>query len=308
MFTLAHLSDPHLELPSNPKPTALMSKRILGYLSWTFRRSAIHKGSVLSLMMEDLHAAHPDHVVITGDITNISLPEEFARAGSWLSAQGEAGLVTVIPGNHDSYVRVPWKYSLGKWAPFMSGTDRCAEGAEVPITSNADFPFVRLRGSVALVGVSSACPTPPFSAAGRVGARQLSALSAALLGLAGRNLFRVVLIHHPPVAPPTKVRGKLLDAAAFRAEIARAGAELILHGHTHRSSLAKLATPNGHTPVISVSSASATPHRGKEHARYHLYRIERARRGWRLEVEVRGIEPTLHRFSTEGRFWMRIPG
>lgn len=306
MFTLAHLSDPHLGSMPVPKLRALANKRVFGYLSWRSHRKAIHDGPVLSTLTADLSATRPDHVAVTGDITNIALPEEFTRARDWLHGLGDPSCVTVVPGNHDAYVNVPWELALGNWTPFMSGVRADLSAEETPPSSTGDFPFVRLRGPLAIVGVSSACPMPPLSAAGRVGTAQLAALAERLTELGQRNLFRVVLIHHPPYGGRAQRRKQLLDSAEFRAVIAEAGAELVLHGHTHRSALAKLPAPKGHVPVIGVPSASARPDIGKGHARYHLYRIEAADEGWRLAVEVRGIVDSLDRFVSEGHFTLAI--
>ena len=62
------------------------------------------------------------------------------------------------------------------------------------------FPFVRRFGDVALIALSSAIPTMPFMAAGRLGSAQRALLSVALEELGRQGLFRVVLIHHPPLA------------------------------------------------------------------------------------------------------------
>src|SRR3546814_18519976 len=123
MFTLAHLSVPHLGSMPVPGFRALASKRAFGYLSWRSHRKAIHDGPVLPTLAADLRSAAPDHVAITGDITNIALPEEFTRAREWLNGLGEPSVVTVVPGNHDAYVGVPWESALGQWPPFMSGVD-----------------------------------------------------------------------------------------------------------------------------------------------------------------------------------------
>ena len=102
-------------------------------------------------------------------------------------------------------------------------------------------------------------------------------------------------------------RHQLNDAAEFRAVIARCGAELVLFGHTHVSALGRLKTPSGSVPAIGVPSASARPHRGKDHSRYHLYRIASDGDGWRVDVEVRGVGPSLDRFADEARFDLAVP-
>lgn len=308
MFTLAHLSDPHLGPLPRPSLSQLLCKRILGFLSWNLRRRKIHQGPVLGILARDMAAVAPDHIAITGDLVNISLPGEYENAAAWLRRLGPSSDVTVIPGNHDAYVPMPWHRSIGLWSDFMAGSGRDMSMAEYPIGSSDEFPFVRVRGEVALIGVSSACPMPATSAGGSVGRRQLDELSRRLDELGSRKFFRAILIHHPPHDSHRHRRKRLYDSADFRGVVANHGAELVLHGHTHQSGLRKLPTPNGHAPVIGVPSASAkSDHGNKDHARYHLYRIERAGEGWRLNVEVRGIVPSLERFETEGQFSLAIP-
>jgi 3',5'-cyclic AMP phosphodiesterase CpdA len=300
MFTLAHLSDLHLPLSAAPRWHELASKRILGYLSYRLKRKLVHDQAVLAALVDDLHQHAPDHIVITGDLTNIALPQEFTSTARWLQALRPSDALTVIPGNHDAYVKVPWQQSLACWAPFMS------EPA-TPIQDEGGFPFVRRRGEIALIGVSSAYPCPWWAATGRIGARQLARLARQLEQLGAQSLFRVVLVHHPPIAGMVDGRKRLIDQEAFRAVIERAGAELVLHGHHHRFSHDQLATPGGQAPVLGVPSGSARRHPGHEHASWHLYRISAAPAGWRLEVEVRGLAETDDRFVTERRLDLTIP-
>ena len=90
------------------------------------------------------------------------------------------------------------------------------------------FPFVRMLGPVALIGVNSAVPTPPLVAWAALGAAQLERLAAVLERLAGAGVFRLVLIHHPPLPGQAKRYRGLEDAAALEA---RAGAARRRAGH-----------------------------------------------------------------------------
>src|SRR3546814_6377596 len=83
---------------------------------------------------------------------------------------------------------------------------------------SAIFPYTRIRGQVALVGVNTAVPTPPFLASGRIGADQLSRLETQLLALKRQCLFRIVLIHHPITDDACAERKHLSD----RLQIGRA--------------------------------------------------------------------------------------
>lgn len=281
MFTFAHLSDPHLAIQSAPGLRSLMNKRLIGYLSWRTKRRAIHESRVLAALTRAIKQAQIDHIAITGDLTNIALPAEFREALRWLEEFGPPHTITLVPGNHDAYVGMPWNASLGLWADYMRGD------AE-PMDSHEDFPAVRIRGPVAFIGVSSAHPSAPHLAVGSVGRAQLAEMEARLDRLGREGLFRVVLIHHPPVAGTVRPRASLLDAGGFAAAIHRVGAELILHGHTHRMSHHALPSPRGPVPVIGVASASArAQHAHREPAQFHLYNVSREASRWRLELEIR---------------------
>ena len=299
MFTLAHLSDPHIAPLPFAGPWALCSKRVLGYLSWNVRRKTVHTEAVLGALTKDLLKSAPDHIAVTGDITNIALPEEFRRAGAWLESLGAADRVSAIPGNHDAYTRIAWRDSMAHWREFMT-SDSDANTEE---NGAVEFPFVRIRGNVAVVGVSTALPTLPFLATGEIGAKQMAALEGTLMSLGERGLFRVVLVHHPPVPGVSKTRKRLVDADAFSQTIAKAGAELILHGHTHRSSVLELDAPGGRVPVVGITSASANENQGPgRHARYNLYRIPGGPGSGEINVEVRGLDAETGTFRSERNF------
>lgn len=310
MFTLAHLSDPHLAGWSLGNPLALLGKRVTGYLSWRLKRVKIHLPQVLDGLVDDLKAAKPDHIAVTGDLTNISLPQEFAAAADWLQTLGAPGDVSVIPGNHDAYVPQPFAQSIGLWrenmTSLMPGESTLLGAAEQPVSSADDFPYVRQRGPVALIGTSTAVPTKPFSAAGLLGDAQLSRLATILEQLGQAGLFRILMIHHPPYVSHGGGRKSLRDHAKLREILKAKGVELVLHGHTHIAGLGKVDTPAGYAPVIGVPSASAIKYGHKDMSAYHLYRIERGIEDWRLGVSVRTWNPELARFTETGEMALTI--
>jgi 3',5'-cyclic AMP phosphodiesterase CpdA len=278
MFVLAHLSDPHLPPMPPARWRELASKRALGLVNWHRRRGAIHQAAVLDDLTHDLKAQPHDHVAVTGDLVNISLAAEFASATAWLETLGPPDRVTVVPGNHDIYVRAALRWAAERWASYMRGD-----------AGESGFPFVRRRGEIALVGLSTALPTAPFMATGRLGADQLRGLSEILQQLDGA--FRVVLIHHPPVSAPHRHRfERLTDAAALRSMLAQYGAELVLHGHDHVNALVWLDGPRSRIPAIGVASASASGAQGSHTAAYNLYRIDGTAGAWRCEIVTRTRE------------------
>lgn len=287
MYLLAHLSDPHIGPLPRPRLAELASKRVLGYVNWRRRRAAAHPLATLEALTADLAGQPHDHIAVTGDLVNIALPDEFVVARAWLERLGSPRDVTLVPGNHDAYLRTGLSHWDTQWKPFMEG--------DVSATSEpaSRFPFVRRRGPVALIGLSSAIPTPPFSAAGRLGRAQIVRLTTLLRTLADEELFRVVLIHHPPLHAATSRHKRLIDAAPFRVALAQAGAELVLHGHDHRHALVWLDGPGCRIPAIGIPSASASasskPSDQNDPAAYNLYAIGGGPGRWSCEMVSRGF-------------------
>jgi 3',5'-cyclic AMP phosphodiesterase CpdA len=280
MLTLAHLSDPHLAPLPETRWSELLGKRITGYINWQRKRRFIHDPSVLSAIVADLKVQVAGHIAVTGDIANIALRAEFLRGRDWLEGLGSARDVTFIPGNHDIYVSEAAVLAARQWGAYMSDDE-----------GQSGFPFVRRRGNVALIGLSTGVPTAPFLATGWLGTRQLAELAAVLNGLKKENVFRVILIHHPPVSDSARHK-RLLDAAILKRVIAAHGADLLLHGHDHLSMINWLHGPDGsRVPAVGVPSASSAPGRGKDAAGYNLYRIEGERGAWRCEMTSRCLGP-----------------
>src|SRR5262249_10207321 len=142
MFTLAPLSDWHIA--SQPALLDLASKRGLGAINWHRSRKKIHRPDVLAATIHDLKSANTDHIAVTGDLVNLSLPDEYNRARGWLETLGPPANVTLIPGNHDVYVRRVVPSPAAHWSDYMRGEDGIGR-----------FPFLRRRGNIALIGLSA---------------------------------------------------------------------------------------------------------------------------------------------------------
>ncbi|MBP7711905.1 MAG: metallophosphoesterase [Gammaproteobacteria bacterium] len=304
-LVLAHLSDPHLTHLGEVRGRELLSKRVLGYLSWRTHRRHVHRSEVLDALLTDLRGVAADQVVVTGDLTHIGLPQEFRQAAAWLPRIGAPDRVFVIPGNHDAYRWAPWSETFALWAPYLA-SDPGAPAASTD--GRAPLPTLRVRNGVALIGLSTARPSPPFMATGRIGRAQLEALGDMLRTTGERGLFRVLLIHHPPVPGSIRWRKRLTDAPALGAVLAERGVELVLHGHAHRDSRLWLPTPAGRAPVIGVRSASMHGPDAARRAQYHVFRISRRGRGWNVRLSVREYAPEEHRFTPVGAWEVDSPG
>lgn len=291
-FRLAHLSDLHLAPDAAPvRLRDLPTKRTLSRLAWR-RKRLLHDQAVLEALVADVKAYAPEHLALTGDLTNFSTPEEFAFARAWLADLAPTEAVTVTLGNHDALVSRGHAERLASLAPWLGD-----EGS-------AQFPQVRQRGPMALINLCSALVTGPFAATGRLGREQLERLDDLLADLAPGGLCRVLMLHHPPAAGVVPRRKSLTDAAPLRALLARHGAELVLHGHAHEAVFSAIQGPAGPIPVLGVPSASAGAPDG---GRWHAVEIDpdHPRRG--LRVAARGYEAEAGGFVELGRYSLAAP-
>lgn len=293
MLTLAHMSDPHLAPLPKASWRQLCSKRLVGYTSWHKIRKHQHLRSVLDALCKDLKAQKPDHVALTGDLVNISLPDEFTHAQQWLNTLGSGDWISVIPGNHDAYVPQTLQLGLNSWRDYMSSD---ADAQQFLSDNSADFPYLRLRKKIALIGTSTAVPYPPWIARGKLGEHQLARLGDMLTKLGEAKYFRVLMIHHPPLVGQNNWRKALADAKALEKILYQAGVELVLHGHNHTAMHASLDTTTGPAAILGVPSASKNKSDHKPAARYNLYRITKTRTRWKCLMTERAYNPATEDF------------
>ncbi|MDR7231963.1 3',5'-cyclic AMP phosphodiesterase CpdA [Caulobacter sp. BE264] len=268
----------------------MFTKRLLSRIAWRKKRK-VHRPEVLEALIADMKATSPDHVVISGDLTNFAAPGEIAAARAWLEALGAAADYTISPGNHDALAGPGGHERFAIWSPWLGDA------------GEASFPQVRVRGPVAIFNLCSAVPTAPHLATGRLGDDQLQRLDAALSDPAYGGLFRLVVLHHPPYPGAVSKRKRLEDQEALRAVLARRGADLVLHGHAHEALVGSVPGPGGATiPVLGVPSASAKPSRHAP-ARWHQIEIEpRPEGGHAVRVVARGLSETGAEIAELGRF------
>jgi 3',5'-cyclic AMP phosphodiesterase CpdA len=304
-FILAHFSDPHIVCIDQIKKRDFINKRLLGYLRWKLHRKAEHRNEILAILQKDLQQVKPDHIAITGDLTHLSLPSEFKKVRKWLRSLGTPTQVTVVPGNHDTYVRTDWHQTFARWLDYMVSDTQYQQTGLVNGFDNL-FPTLRIRGQIALIGVCTARPSTPYLAIGSIGAVQLKKLETILKQTAGQRLFRVMSIHHPPISGIVSWRRRLTDAPALRRLLARYGTELLLHGHTHKTALNTLNIPAGLILVMGAPSISSLGRTYERRARYHLYKIIRSGNGWDVNIAERVYSPNDYSFisGVEQRFYV----
>jgi 3',5'-cyclic AMP phosphodiesterase CpdA len=167
------------------------------------------------------HAENADLVLITGDITQQGLPDEFAAAGDWIRRMPEPTFVIV--GNHDvPYWSLPARL-FHPWKAFEEATGHPAH----------DHQFLSANLMVRGVVTARGWQARPNWSKGVIDLDQ-TRKAAAALRQAPVGALRILACHHPLVemiGTPMTGDVKRGDEAALI--FAEAGVDLITTGHVH---------------------------------------------------------------------------
>ncbi len=276
---IAHLSDLHLLSLEGAVPFRLFNKRITGYVNLRLKRGSQHKPFAVEAVARAIRRLDVDHVVITGDVTNLALEVEFDLVRRLLLE--DLGLppdaVNMVPGNHDVYTR--GAHRSRRFFRYFEGCLR----SDLPDLADADaggaFPFVRLRGPVAIIGLSTALPRPPLMASGSLGAGQLRALARVLAHPEVRCRTPVLLQHHPWHNPPSRTKTLfegLWDAAEEGHALREVERGLLLHGHLHRRIHREVRTERGYLDAVGATSASLIHPAADRMAGFNVYQFDQS--------------------------------
>jgi 3',5'-cyclic AMP phosphodiesterase CpdA len=259
---LAHFSDIHLTLSPFAMPAReLALKRAASAFSYYFsgrRWRFAHAKERIAALLADIDAQAPDHVLCTGDLTASSLEEELAGVAA-LFGQRSPERFTVIPGNHDRYVRQ-------------------AGGAFERYFGARTYPFMKKLGGVALIGIDVTRPTGLTNSSGLCGEAQRAALREALAGARGH--FVILALHYGLLrqgGERDKRKHGLRDDLALLALIddPTLPLDLVLHGHMHMP----YAVRSARRQIICAGSATDL----KQKCGYNIYEIDVASRRMRCE-------------------------
>jgi 3',5'-cyclic AMP phosphodiesterase CpdA len=269
-FRLAHISDLHVLSPEGVHwREMLFNKRVTGWANTRLRRGRVFRRRHLEAVLDA--ASRADHVVVTGDVTNLALDGEYREAVRLFERRAGAAEVTIVPGNHDLYLpsirrERRFQHYLG---PFVR-SDLPELGVEVAAGA---YPFVKLRGPAAIIGLSSAVPRPPFIAAGYLGHEQIAALKTVLAHPEVAKRAPVILVHHPPLDSRHRLlqlRDGLTDAASLREVLTTVPRGLVLFGHLH----VRVRCRFGALDVVGASGAALEHPNDSVRAGYNLYELE----------------------------------
>src|SRR6185503_12539968 len=159
---VAHCSDLHLLSLAGARMLDFANKRWIGGLNLIANRGRHYHPAVFEAMVADFNRSAIDHVVVTGDITNLAFEEEFRFARRHFDAieLGPAH-VTVLPGNHDAYVARGAEYFSHHFDAYNQpdpgwGWDGTDGDAGDPTDR---WPVVRVRGDLAIIALSTSLAT-----------------------------------------------------------------------------------------------------------------------------------------------------
>ncbi len=285
VLRVAHFSDTHVLSLRGVGPRRFLNKRWTGGVNLALNRARHYRVEVFEQLLTAIDAQAPDHTVCTGDLVNLALEPEFAQVSSMLREVFRPEQLTLVPGNHDYYVKEAVSAALFERS----------FGDYLPRGDTGAYPVTRVTDGLFVVGLSSAVATPVFLATGRVGIDQLVAMSQAFRHPEAKSRFRMLLLHHP-LLPDPALRVETLRRLLDREQVIEAlwavkdrGPQLVVHGHNH--AFRRSALPGTPVPIIQVASGSR--YGGKHHAEFNIYVVK--------DGALASIERHIHDRET-GRF------
>jgi 3',5'-cyclic AMP phosphodiesterase CpdA len=273
---IAHLSDLHLLALEGVPARRFLNKRATGWVNLRLKRGSVHRRVYVEAIAREIRRSDFDHVVITGDLTNLALESEFQLARDLL--ERDLGLppdrVTIVPGNHDVYTRGAMRSRRFEryFAPFLA-SDLPDLAVDV---GGARFPVVKLRGPAAFVALSSAVPRLPLVAAGELGEAQVQSLARILDHPEVQRRTPVLVLHHPPAHPWSRLKEHLeglRDAEALLSVLGHLSRGIVLHGHLHRRIQRSVATLAGELRQVGATSASLQHEERDRMAGFNVYEL-----------------------------------
>ncbi|HQC51705.1 MAG TPA: metallophosphoesterase [Lentisphaeria bacterium] len=227
---IVHFSDLHLGV-FPPAIFSLPAKCFLGAANYWLHRRRHFRPEMIARLAERLPALAPDLVICTGDLVNISIPEEFALARKQLQPildwAGER--FVYVPGNHDAYVDDP----------------RCQEALEqtfFQLNSGrwqlSELPAILRHGDVVLLLINGARPASFWLSNGSLNETDQARINALLQEPRRPNEIRLGVCHFPVLSSNGNSLGlgwlRGLDGGdSIRRHLQQREIDVLLCGHIH---------------------------------------------------------------------------
>lgn len=229
---IIHISDLHI-LKVKGSVFDFLNKRIIGLLNIYINRRGEYSIENVEKLFDDIKKQDYDHIVITGDFTNLALPSEFEKNKELLEKLGDSSKISIIPGNHDSYIKsaVKKRYFqkyFNKWLV-----------SDIKIQGNNKFPYVRLLNeNIAIIGFNSSIADCLFCSSGKISKYQIDEFERIMKNPNLKNRYKIVLIHHHLAKNIKLVEWMfgMRDRKKIVTLFSKYKIDLVLHGHRHINS------------------------------------------------------------------------
>ncbi|HEU4537632.1 MAG TPA: metallophosphoesterase [Polyangiaceae bacterium] len=204
---------------------------------------------LLGPLAEQVRAARPDLVVVSGDLTQRARDHEFRAARAFLD--GLPGPHLAVPGNHD----VPLYNPVARLLFGLHGYQRYIARDITPFYCDDEC---------AVLGVNTARSLAVSG--GRISRGQLRAIGRRLREVPA-GLVKVLVTHHPFDLPPRSHHENVVGGARRAIEeLAELGVDIVLSGHVHQAHSGHSATRfrSEHRALLFVQAGTATSTRVRD--------------------------------------------
>jgi 3',5'-cyclic AMP phosphodiesterase CpdA len=282
---LAHYSDIHYTLPPLGFLPRLFNKRMAGTFNhYVGGRGLRFKNGPLRIrrLLDDVDAQQVDHAVCTGDLTAVSLWEEFEGCAALFGKRLEdPSRLTVLPGNHDRYVEQAVRE---RYFERFFGRVSADDGG---------YPHLKeILPGVMLVSLDVARPTPVTHSSGLCGEKQMRRAEELLSDPSMKDRFVIVAMHYGLLRahggrdrPTHGIRDD--EALLAMLDAPHVNLDLVVHGHMHGAFSVR---SKGHL-IHCAGSATDLAHA----CGYNIYTLDTdtrdvrcERRTWQSQLEAYG--------------------
>ena len=183
---IAHISDLHVARP--PSVNEYNAKRFLGYVNYRLFRSMLYTEAVAREALAKMLEFPPELVLLTGDITQHGLDNEFEAAIDLLEPVIKLNIpILAVPGNHDIYGQTE--------NPALEALVRLLAKPLVPGENGLIH-----HGTVEILPLFQGIPTPLFCSHGRQNPLELERVHKAW-DKPPEGVMRLVIGHYPVIDP-----------------------------------------------------------------------------------------------------------
>lgn len=265
---IGHISDIHWLDTTGTHLSDFLNKRISGSINLWAGRAKIHSKEATECALKTLKKLGCDHLIVTGDLTNLALPSEFYAVKHTLNRYFADSEMTIVPGNHDYYTT---ESALARrFEQFMYPV----KPGNFDLGIEQTWPFVHIIQDVAVIALNSAQPRPWFVAAGRLGKQQLDDLQKVLQHPEISDRLKIIAIHHhlfQVLKSPGESLRHLDDRKSFLDICLENNVRLVVHGHNHDYTLKRV----NDLIIAEAGSCSVCKFKKENRAgKFNLYTIE----------------------------------